>query len=85
MVARTKKLFKALKRRGPHRVLRGDLAFAGLPGIVYTPESGMNLAGVAFGHDWLAESTATTERWSIWRPGALSPRHRPPRRAWRRR
>ena len=53
-VARTKKLFKALKRRGPHRVLRGDLAFAGLPGIVYTPESGMNLAGVAFGHDWLA-------------------------------
>ena len=54
LVARTKKLFKALKRRGPHRVLRGDLAFAGLPGIVYTPESGMNLAGVAFGHDWLA-------------------------------
>ena len=53
-MARTKKLFKALKRRGPHRVLRGDLAFAGLPGIVYTPESGMNLAGVAFGHDWLA-------------------------------
>ena len=54
LVARTKKLFKALTRRGPHRVLRGDLAFAGLPGIVYTPESGMNLAGVAFGHDWLA-------------------------------
>ncbi len=54
LVARTKKLFKALTRRGPHRVLRGELAFAGLPGIVYTPESGMNLAGVAFGHDWLA-------------------------------
>jgi dienelactone hydrolase len=53
-VARTKKLFKALTRRGPHRVLRGDLAFAGLPGVVYTPESGMNLPGVAFGHDWLA-------------------------------
>ena len=53
-MARTKKLFKALTRRGPHRVLRGDLAFAGLPGVVYTPESGMNLAGVAFGHDWLA-------------------------------
>jgi dienelactone hydrolase len=34
--------------------LRGDLAFAGLPGVVYTPESGMNLPGVAFGHDWLA-------------------------------
>jgi hypothetical protein len=53
-VASTKKLFSALTRRGPHRVLCGDLAFAGLPGVVYTPESGMNLAGVAFGHDWLA-------------------------------
>jgi dienelactone hydrolase len=34
--------------------LRGDLAFAGLPGVVYTPEAGLNLPGVAFGHDWLA-------------------------------
>jgi len=33
--------------------LRGDLAFAGLPGMVYTPEAGLNLPGVAFGHDWL--------------------------------
>ena len=54
-MARTKKLFAALTRRGPHRVLRGDLAFAGLPGIVYTPSSGFNLPGVAFGHDWLTE------------------------------
>lgn len=53
-MASTKKLFRALTRRGPHRALRGDLAFAGLPGVVYTPESGLNLAGVAFGHDWLA-------------------------------
>lgn len=52
-VPSTKKLFAALTRRGPHRVLRGDLAFAGLPGVVYTPESGMNLPAVAFGHDWL--------------------------------
>jgi dienelactone hydrolase len=52
-VARTRKLVKALSRRGPHRVLRGDLAFAGLPGVVYTPEAGLNLPGVAFGHDWL--------------------------------
>ena len=44
-MAGTKKLFAALTRRGPHRVLRGDLAFAGLSGVVYTPESGMNLAG----------------------------------------
>ncbi|OCB25591.1 hypothetical protein A5674_21125 [Mycobacterium malmoense] len=52
-MARTRKLFAALSRRGPHRVLRGDLAFAGLPGVVYTPEAGLNLPGVAFGHDWL--------------------------------
>ena len=53
-MARTRKLFKALSRPGPHRVLRGDLAFAGLPGVVYTPEAGLNLPGVAFGHAWLA-------------------------------
>ncbi|SPM32756.1 Dienelactone hydrolase, partial [Mycobacterium rhizamassiliense] len=53
-VARIRKLFAALSRRGPHQVLRGDLAFAGLPGVVYTPEAGLNLPGIAFGHDWLA-------------------------------
>ncbi|OMC54251.1 hypothetical protein A5747_17290 [Mycobacterium sp. IS-836] len=53
-MARTRKLVKALGRRGPHRVLRGELAFAGLPGVVYTPEAGLNLPGVAFGHTWLA-------------------------------
>src|SRR6201997_984916 len=53
-VASTRKLVAALSRPGPHRVLRGDLAFAGLPGVVYTPEAGLNLPGVAFGHDWLA-------------------------------
>ncbi|MGA8328168.1 MAG: hypothetical protein WB777_02635 [Mycobacterium sp.] len=52
-MAKTSKLVAALTRRGPHRVLRGDLAFAGLPGVVYTPEAGFNLPGVAFGHDWL--------------------------------
>jgi dienelactone hydrolase len=52
-VARIRKLVAALSHRGPHRVLRGDLAFAGLPGVVYTPEAGLNLPGVAFGHDWL--------------------------------
>jgi len=34
-------------------VLRGDLAFAGLPGVVYTPDSGFNLPAVVFGHDWV--------------------------------
>jgi dienelactone hydrolase len=52
-MAKTSKLVAALARPGPHRVLRGDLAFAGLPGVVYTPDAGLNLPAVAFGHDWL--------------------------------
>ena len=75
-VAGTKKLFAALTRRGPHRVLRGDLAFAGLPGIVYTPESGMNLPGVAFGHDWMAKAgnyTGTLEHLASWGIVAAAP------------
>jgi pimeloyl-ACP methyl ester carboxylesterase len=75
-VAKTKKLFAALTRRGPHRVLRGDLAFAGLPGVVYTPESGLNLAGVAFGHDWLAGADryhGTLEHLASWGIVAAAP------------
>lgn len=48
-----KSLVRALSRRGPHRVLRGDLAFAGVPGIVCTPEAGFGLPAVVFGHGWL--------------------------------
>jgi dienelactone hydrolase len=76
MVARTKKLFSALTRRGPHRVLRGDLAFAGQPGVVYTPESGLNLPGVAFGHDWLAAADryqGTLEHLASWGIVAAAP------------
>ncbi len=47
------KLVKQLQRRGPHRVLKGDLGVAGLPGVIYTPESGTNLPAVVFAHDWL--------------------------------
>jgi hypothetical protein len=75
-VARTKKLFAALTRRGPHRVLRGDLAFVGLPGVVYTPESGMNLPAVAFGHDWLAGADryyGTLEHLASWGIVAAAP------------
>ena len=52
-MASIKRLYAALSRPGPHRVLRGDLAYAGLAGVVYTPESGYRLPVVAFGHDWL--------------------------------
>ncbi|BBY95931.1 hypothetical protein MGALJ_56000 [Mycobacterium gallinarum] len=76
LVARTAKLFNGLKRRGPHRVLRGDLAFAGLPGVVFTPESGMNLAGVVFGHDWLTSDDryhGTLEHLASWGIVAAAP------------
>jgi dienelactone hydrolase len=75
-MASTRKLFGALIRRGPHHVLRGDLAFAGLPGVVYTPESGLNLAGVAFGHDWLAgveHYSGTLEHLASWGIVAAAP------------
>jgi hypothetical protein len=75
-VAGPKKLFAALKRRGPHRVLRGDLSFAGLPGVVYTPESGFNLPGVAFGHEWLTgveRYTGTLEHLASWGIVAAAP------------
>jgi hypothetical protein len=75
-MAPTRKLFAALTRRGPHQVLRGDLAFAGLPGVVYTPESGLNLAGVAVGHDWLTAAhhyEGTLEHLASWGIVAAAP------------
>ncbi len=68
-MAREKKLFSALSRRGPHKVLRGDLGFAGIRGVVYTPDSGLHLPGLAFGHDWLTgveHYTGTLEHLASW-------------------
>jgi dienelactone hydrolase len=53
MAVKPKHLFEELTHRGPHQVLRGDLALIGLPGIVFTPRSGRGLPAVAFGHGWL--------------------------------
>ncbi|MGA9493955.1 MAG: hypothetical protein WBV80_27450 [Mycobacterium sp.] len=75
-MAKTSKLVAALTRRGPHPVLRGDLAFAGLPGVVYTPEAGFNLPGVAFGHDWLtgvARYSGLLEHLASWGIVAAAP------------
>ncbi|MBD0861998.1 alpha/beta hydrolase [Gordonia sp. zg691] len=47
------KLMKMLARRGPHRVLRGDLGIVGTPGEVFTPAAGERLPAIAFGHGWL--------------------------------
>ncbi|GAB4583291.1 dienelactone hydrolase family protein [Nocardia sp. IFM 10818] len=49
-----KTLLSTLTARGPHQVLRGNLGIAGQPGVVYTPEKGLNRPAVAFGHGWLA-------------------------------
>ncbi|QNH97022.1 alpha/beta hydrolase [Corynebacterium anserum] len=47
-----KNLVPALGKRGPHRVLTGDLSFAGIPGRIYVPAEGKGIPGLAFGHDW---------------------------------
>jgi dienelactone hydrolase len=53
MASKPKELLQQLTHPGPHEVLRGDLALVGLPGVVFTPRSGLNLPAVAFGHGWL--------------------------------
>jgi dienelactone hydrolase len=53
MASAAKHLFADLSSPGPHEVLRGDLALAGLPGVVFTPRAGLGLPSVAFGHGWL--------------------------------
>ncbi|CAM3876948.1 dienelactone hydrolase family protein [Corynebacterium frankenforstense] len=53
MAENLSKNLSKLSKRGPHRVLVGDLSYAGLPGKVYTPAEGNGVPGVAFGHDWL--------------------------------
>ncbi|MBY6538729.1 hypothetical protein HQ325_08610 [Rhodococcus sp. BP-349] len=52
-VPKTQKLVADLTKRGPHRVLRGDLALAGLPGVIYTPSEGTGLPAIAFAHGWM--------------------------------
>ncbi|SFB31675.1 Dienelactone hydrolase [Amycolatopsis marina] len=53
MAPKPKRLLEQLSHPGPHEVLRGDLALVGLPGVVFTPTSGLNLPAVVFGHGWL--------------------------------
>ena len=53
MANKAKHLAEELSHRGPHRVLRGDLALVGLPGVVFTPTAGRGLPAIAFGHGWL--------------------------------
>lgn len=57
--------FEYFTYKGPHRVAVGDLAPAGLPGLVFTPSSGRRLPIVALGHGWLqsADKYADTMRY----------------------
>lgn len=52
-MAKPKALLQELTYPGPHKVLRGNLALIGLPGVVFTPSEGLNLPAVAFGHGWM--------------------------------
>ena len=52
MADKINNLITRLGKRGPHRVMVGDLNFAGIPGRVYTPAEGKGIPGIAFGHDW---------------------------------
>ncbi|MGF7119647.1 dienelactone hydrolase family protein [Rhodococcus sp. BE178] len=76
MAQTPKSLVSKLSKRGPHKVLRGDLALAGQPGVVYTPAEGFNLPAVAFAHDWLASTVnyaATLEHLASWGIVAAAP------------
>jgi dienelactone hydrolase len=53
MASKSKELLEELSHTGPHDVVRGNLALAGLPGVVFTPRSGLGLPAIAFGHGWL--------------------------------
>lgn len=53
MAASTKVQLRVLSCAGPHRVRRGDLTLAGLPGVVFAPAEGAGVPVVAFGHGWL--------------------------------
>lgn len=53
MAENLNKHLSKLSKRGPHRVLVGDMNYAGIPGKIYTPAEGNGIPGVAFGHDWM--------------------------------
>jgi len=57
----TRRTAEELSRPGPHAVARGDLAAAGMPGVVFTPRSGLGLPAVAFGHGWLQPTSRYDE------------------------
>jgi dienelactone hydrolase len=62
---------------GPYRVATGELALAGLAGLIFAPVSGQDLPAVAFGHHWLQPVSryADTLRYlASWGIVAVAPR-----------
>lgn len=71
-----KKHLAQLSKRGPHRVLVGDLSYAGLPGKIYAPAEGNGVPAVAFGHDWrksVKDYHATLRHLASWGIVAVAP------------
>lgn len=58
MAENINKHLSKLAKRGPHRVLVGDLDYAGIPGKIYTPAEGNGMPAIAFGHDWMKDISA---------------------------
>lgn len=52
-MTKPKVLLEELSYPGPHEVSLGNLALVGLPGVVLTPQTGLGLPAVAFGHGWM--------------------------------
>ncbi|WP_295625488.1 alpha/beta hydrolase [uncultured Corynebacterium sp.] len=76
MAENLKTLVSNLSKRGPHRVLRGDLSYVGLPGVVYVPAEGKAIPGIAFGHDWrspVADYHATLRHLASWGIAVAAP------------
>lgn len=76
MAPNPKTLAAQLSKRGPHHVLRGDLALAGQPGVVYTPAEGFNLPAIAFAHGWIVgvdNYTETLKHLASWGIVAAAP------------
>lgn len=55
MAEKLNKDLSKLSKRGPHRVLVGELDYAGVTGTLYIPEEGTSIPAVAFGHDWMTD------------------------------
>lgn len=58
---KAKDAVEQLSRPGPYPVLRGDLGIAGVPGVIYAPESGLGLPAAVFAHDWLQPISRYTD------------------------